>query len=513
MDTTTQRAFERWSPALCGLLTVLAVAWMWDGLAQPGTYHDERAYLVQARLLALGSWTAPAPPLPIFWAMPHVFVEPAIFAKYPPGFAPLLVPGVWLGLPGLGPALFAGVAAALMVMLVRRLAGTGIAIGAWLIWTTAAKAMSWHASYFSETLTVPLYLGGLLALHSWLEHPRRSALLALVACVGWLGITRPVTGLALATPIAVVVIARAIRSRSLDGWRPAVVLGLSICALVPYWAWRTLGSPAQMPYSEYSREYFPWDLPGFTRDTSSPRQQLSPDLQALAAATGADYVGHTASKIPGYLVERSVTFAKHAIGQRLAVLAALAPIGFAMLGAPTMLFVGGTFLLMFLAYTTMPHEPDWSLYYLELFPFVAAGVAIAAGRVPMRYRCGAILVVIAIAAVNLTDWRLQRYFKTVTGARQRLTPLLVSELEDPRAVIFVRREPHLSPHFTVWDILGPPELTPTWIVRDLGPEADHELLRYANGRRPYYLDEASMTLTAWDEVMPAIEKVEPPRNP
>jgi hypothetical protein len=48
----------------------------------------------------------------------------------------------------------------------------------------------------------------------------------------------------------------------------------------------------------------------------------------------------------------------------------------------------------------------------------------------------------------------------------------------------------------VYDILGPPERTPTWIVRELGPAENSRLLQAAGDRRPWLFDENALTLTA-----------------
>ena len=104
--TRGERIFDsRLLPWICGAATAVAVAFVWPDLNAPGAYHDERAYVVQARLLASFSWTAPTPPVPMAWEMAHMFVEPRVFAKYPPGHAIALVPGVWLGMTALMPVL------------------------------------------------------------------------------------------------------------------------------------------------------------------------------------------------------------------------------------------------------------------------------------------------------------------------------------------------------------------------------------------------------------------------
>lgn len=255
-----------------------------------------------------------------------------------------------------------------------------------------------------------------------------------------------------------------------------------------------------MPYSEYSQEYFPFDMPGFTRDTSPPRRPLPPDFVALGAAVSADYAPHRPSRIPAYLVQRSANVLSDAIGRFALPAAVLVPIGLAVLGGGIAALVVSSTALMLLAYTLMPHPPTWTLYYLELFPLLAAAAAVALTALARRVR--RVWPVVAIGVVllvgNLSQWPTQRVLKATPTARQRLAQLMIAELEDPRAVIFVRRSPALSPHFTLWDILGPPATTDTWILRDLGAAADRELLQSAGGRRPYLLDETTMTLVPWD---------------
>jgi len=483
-------------PAVAALVTALAVTWMWGGLDQPGAFHDERAYVVQARLLAGGSWTAATPPQPLAWAMPHVFMEPAIFAKYPPGFAPLLVPGIWIGLPGLMPVLLAGGAAALLVLLVRRLAGPWPAAGAWLLWTSSAPAAAWHASYFSETATTTLYLGALLALHHWWQRPRATLLVLLVACMGWIGISRPVTGMALAVPIAALLMRRVWRERQLDGWRAAVVVGIVICSIVPYWSMRTLGSPGRMPYSEYSREYFPLDMPGFARDTSAPRQPLPADFQALSGELELLYADHRPQRIPDYILGRGTALGAQVVGTRVWVHAwLLAPVGFALLGAGVAWFAVGSVSAMLVVYTLMPHPVHWTLYYLELFPLVAAAAVVALARFPRRLLPVAGVAFAALVIGNVQGWPREHRIKSRLTAHQRGAQSLIRGLDDPFAVIFVRRSESRTPHFTLIDILGPPSTTPTWVVRDLGAELNSRLLQHAGGRRPYILDENEMTLT------------------
>src|SRR5258708_13451698 len=93
----------RRAAVVCGVVTALLTWWVWGSLDQVAVFHDEAAYLLQAKIFASGRWTAPARPLPEFFEQYHVLVTPAFASKYWPGHSPLTVPGVCLALAGLGP--------------------------------------------------------------------------------------------------------------------------------------------------------------------------------------------------------------------------------------------------------------------------------------------------------------------------------------------------------------------------------------------------------------------------
>ncbi len=502
---------SRWAPIAAGVLTALLLAWFWGGLNVPGAIHDERAYLVQARLLAHFSWTAPTPPIPLFWEMAHVFVEPALFAKYPPGHAPLLVPGVWLGLEGLVPVLLAALSAGLIFWLARRLAGPWVAVLTWGIWTAAPQTLVWHASYFSQVTTTPLWLLAVAALLSWRQRERPWLLAVIVVSVAWMGITRPVTGIALAIPIAVVVLGTALQRRALAGWKRSAVLGLLVCALVPYWSWTTMGNPSTIPYSEYSRLYFPFDFPGFVRDTTPPARQLPSDLSALGESLRMLYEDHTPDLVPHAFASRMKFALTHPLGV-LSPLLVLVPVGAVLVGAGPSLFAAASFVLLIAAYLVMPQPQGWTIYSLEVFAitpfFVAAALVGGLDRLRAwlaKRGTGPRLVPTAplVAAVTLAlllvagtqQWPEKKHQHALRSARQQLARALIAELPEDRVVVFVRRTRPMSTHFTVWDILGPPATTPIWIVRDLGDSRNAELIAAAEGRRPYLLDELTMTLS------------------
>lgn len=507
---------SRWAPVVAGALTAMLLVWFWGGLNVPGAVHDERAYLVQARLLAHFSWTAPTPPIPQFWEMAHVFVEPALFAKYPPGHAPLLVPGVWLGLEGLVPTLLTALSAGLIFWLARRLAGPWVAVLTWGIWTTAPQTLAWHSSYFSQVTTTPLWLLAVAALIAWRERERPWLLAAIVVSVAWMGITRPVTGIALAIPIAVVVFRTALQRRSLAGWKRSAILGVLVCSLIPYWSWTTMGTVTTVPYSEYSRLYFPFDLPGFVRDTTPPVRELSSDLFQLGQSLRLLYEDHTPDLLPHQFLSRIEVAASHPLGA-LAPLLVLVPVGAALLGGGSALFAVASFVLLIAAYLVMPQPQGWTIYSLEVFaipPFLLAVALMRAleravvwltkrghtARLLPRIPVVALVVLTLLLVAGTQQWPQKKRQHALRGARQQYARALIADLPEDRIVVFVRRTRPLSVHFTMWDILGPPASTPVWIVRDLGNAKNAELVAAADGRHPYLLDEATMTLTALPRV-------------
>src|SRR6187549_3052770 len=60
-----------WAPVVVGLVTGIFIGIVWGSFHEPGSVHDERAYLLQAEIFARGHWTAPPPPLAAFFEQMH----------------------------------------------------------------------------------------------------------------------------------------------------------------------------------------------------------------------------------------------------------------------------------------------------------------------------------------------------------------------------------------------------------------------------------------------------------
>lgn len=115
-------------PVGAAVVAAAFTIWVWGGLRAPPVVDDEAAYVLQAELFARGRWSLPSPPVAAAFTQPAVLVTPVMTPKMAPGHALLLVPGIWIGLPGLVPVLLTALSAALIAVLARRVASSGVAV-------------------------------------------------------------------------------------------------------------------------------------------------------------------------------------------------------------------------------------------------------------------------------------------------------------------------------------------------------------------------------------------------
>jgi hypothetical protein len=498
---------SRAAPAVVGVVTALITWWVWGSLRQIPVYHDESAFLLQADLFASGRWTAPGPPLPEFFEQFHVIVTPIFAAKYWPGHALLMVPGVWLGLPGLVPVLLSGLTGALCFALARRVAGPWVAAGTWFFWATAPREVFFRASYFSEVTTGALWLLGWWALLDWYETGRRGALLTIAACVGWSAITRPLTAVAYVIPVAVVVLRRSYARRSWWDLGLAAALGAVIVGVIPLWNARTTGDWRLTPYALYARQYFNFGMPGsFGLDTTArtaPERSLPPDMERFDAEQREMVRAHTVAALPRNLIERLQQIGDDMWHGWRVVFLPLAALGLVALSAAGVYAVASAALLI-VVHLAFPHPPFWSLYYYELQPVLAfltaVGVGVAASRVakwPGNVRVGRAAAVVACGAAFLLAARdLVALDRGLARRRDYARGFLavVRRIPEPKAIVFVHYAPDHYIHRSL--IVNQPdwERTHTWIVYDRGPD-NARLMALAPDRSPYLFDEATGTLT------------------
>ena len=503
---------HRYAPIVVGIATGAVVWYVWGSLNAVAPVHDEASYLLQARTFASFHWAMPAPALPEFFEQYHAFVTPTFASKYPPGHGILLVPGIWLSLPGLMPVVLSAIAGSLLFLLVRRVANGWVAVLTVCLWLSITSNLRFRSTYMSETTTSALWLLGWWALLEWRGSRSRRWLVVVASCVAWMAITRPLTAVAFAIPIGIVVIVDVAKRRD---WRSLVrpaLVAVAIVAILPIFNWRTLGSWRESTYDTYARLYIPFDHPGFGTTDAKPERSLPPDMQEFSKQFVAVHVTHTLNRLPAIFVSRwsaLITEAFH--GWRLP-LVLLALVGFAALGVEGWFAVGSA-LVLTLLYLVYAHPAGWTIYYLEIFPLLpfltALGIWTIASTLARpklrvgpslarefgpRQALGAALVVVVLYWPLSRDVRYARRLEATIQSYHLDFRQRTAEIPDKRAIVFVRYAPWHNVHTSL--IANEPDLDDArlWVVYDRGPE-NSKLAALAPDRAAYLYDEGTRALT------------------
>src|SRR6476620_3449745 len=345
-----------------------AVWWSWGQVHPSGLLHDELAYVLQARLFSHLRWTAPAPPMPDFFAQPHVLVDPVVASKYPPGHSLLLALGDLVGLPALAVAALAALRAGLTFALARRLTNSAVALGTWVL-LFHGQSLYFAASYFSETTSGAMLLVAWYALLRWHQEGGRGWMALVALAVGWCAITRPFSAALFAAPIAFVVLRQLVRTRQWRELAVGIAVGTGVLAILPLWSARTTGDWRVSPVAVYMRDYMPFDRPHFGYDSTPPRLTPPPDLAFVNASLDSVQRAHTLAAVPQIAKER-VEFLALQSWWDPKVEGGLALLGLAT--APLAALVGAaSVVVLFVGYLAHPTWPSWTIYYMEIAPVLA----------------------------------------------------------------------------------------------------------------------------------------------
>src|SRR6201995_3116655 len=125
------RVTRRELAVLVGIVTALHTWWTWGAWQPRPVLSDEFSYVVQAKIFASGHWTAPPPPSEMAFQQSHVLVTPVLASKYPPGHALLLAAGVLVGVIWLVPIVLAGIAGAVLFLLMAEWGSAFAALWGW----------------------------------------------------------------------------------------------------------------------------------------------------------------------------------------------------------------------------------------------------------------------------------------------------------------------------------------------------------------------------------------------
>jgi hypothetical protein len=531
MPQIAYRALEcPWAPVAFGVLTSAIVLFAWGGLARIPVIHDEAAYLLQAELLARGAWVGRTPVMPEFFEQLYVLVTPVLASKYPPGHSLMLAPGALLGLPGLPVVLLNGITGALMFALARRVAGSSVGLLTWLVWVTCFPAIYFRASYLSEVTSSAAWLAAWWCLLRWRDSGPRAWLLGVAGAVGVVAVTRPLTAVALAFPIAVVVVRDASARYRWRDFGLAVAVGAACVALIPLWSARTTGSPLLTPLELYTRVYVPFDVPGFGLDTTArPVRAVPRDMALTNQSFREEHRLHTLSALPATLAKRLRMIARDMWYDWRLGLAPFALLALIVL-PPVAWFALATLALHIGLYLLYAHPAFWTVYYLESEPvlaFVTAfGIAwaveraaggwrrtVAGGQAPSgrgladreshrSARSGAVLAPVLLLALvacvpGAMTLRLMRDQVNREHAYFERFDALVRSIRDERAIVFVRYAPAHNDNLSL--VRNPPshDEARVWIVHDRGAD-NARLIAAAPARRPYFFDEESWSLRPLD---------------
>jgi hypothetical protein len=488
-----------WAPYLLGGVTALLMWYVWGSLNEPGVVHDERAYLLQARTFAAGRWTGEVPPLPEFFEQMHVFVVPHLAAKYPPGHALLIVPGVWLGLPGLMPLLFTAVAGGLVFAILRRIGDPMVALLTWALWSTSGPNLFWRASYFSQTTSTALWLLSVWAFLRWRADRKRYRLVVVVGALAWMYLTRPLTALALGVPVGVLVLMAVWKRRLWHQLVFAVMLAAPILLLNFVWHERTLGEWLTNPYEEYSRVYFPFDRPGFGLDASPPKRTPPPEMIAVGQSFIGLHAAHQPTALPRIALER-VWFLMVTLGGHWRAFLIVLFLFDAWRSEVPVRFASASALLLVAAYLVFAHPAYWTVYYVEIFPvffFGAVHGLFRIGRTFLKLDASALRVAVVLMFCLITPW----LAADVLHARKEKDPMMrfhrvaaktLAGIRDHDAVVFIHYPPGHDHHQSL--IANAPDYRTErlWLVYDRGRD-NERLLRLTN-RAAYRLNTEDWTL-------------------
>ena len=511
-----QRALEsRAAPLVFGLVFGAIVWWTWGQVHPRGLLHDELAYVLQAKLFASGRWTAPAPPMPEFFAQPHVLNDPVVASKYPPGHSLLLALGELFGTPALVVAALSVLRGALAFAIARRLTNGAIALGTGML-LLHGQSLYFGASFFSETTTGAMLLLAWYALLRWWKEGGRGWMALVAFAVGWCAITRPFSAALFALPIAFVVLRGLVRTRRWRELGVGLVVGTAVLAVLPLWSARTTGDWRVSPVAVYMRDYMPFDRPHFGYDSTPPRRTPPPDLAFVNASLDSVQRAHTLAAVPQIARERWRFLAMQSWWEPTP------QAGFAVLGlllAPAVALVGAaTALIVFVGYLAHPTWPTWTIYYMETAPIFAFYAV-----------CGFAVILRAIAREREREW-------SWTAAPRAAFALLVTLLltipmiriemrfnrnqhlgnanfptrfaqaiaqMPPRSILFIRHAKWHEGHWSL--VVNDPDFAAsrTWIAYDRGDSLNAELLRRAPERTAFLFDESRPSIDLYRPVVTA----------
>ncbi len=455
--------------------------------------HDEFAYLLQAETFASGRLANPAHPLWQHFETFHVVQQPSYASKYQPAQGGILAIGTLLGHPIFGAWLAVALMAASVTWMLMQWVPTRWALlGGVLFGLKLGVAGYWGHSYWGGALAAT---GGALlfgAVRAFVETPKTT--LAVVAAAGLvlLANTRPFEGFLLALAAAVILLVGTRRNGVpmqtvlRRGVVPVLVLGGLGAGWMAYYNWRVTGHALRLPHVHYAQSYMmapeffwaePKPNPGY-RNAEMERWQTEYALPR-----------HYAMQDPVEFVKRSSRASLRYLIQFVGILALSLVFLRGALKDPWVavaLGVGGSLGFIVLFTPAHPHylAPALGLLAVVIVASLRAG-AIRGGR-SSRFVQALIVLSIAgsIAAAVVPPVPNENTFQMQRRA-------ILDQLEQskgPHLVVVSYGPRHYVHHEWVYNAADIDAASIVW-ARDMGPEANLDLLSYYPGRRVWLLNE------------------------
>jgi hypothetical protein len=477
--------------------------------------HDESQFLIAAHLLARGRLWMVAHPLVDFFDTFYVLINPKYAPQGFPGAAFFFVPGVWLGWASwVCPIILSGIAVGIFLRVATELLDGIFAAPAALLLVGTPMFRYISTMSLAQMPIIVLALGTSWAWLRWRASGRAGWAAAMGCGFGWMAVTRPADGLAIALPM---LLAMAMQLRRQPArWR--TTLAALLLPMLPWIALQAVqnvgitGSIATTPFALYNQRDQPHLGFGYA-DLSDGRQPMTnvPEKRAYyQRVVLPKLVTHRLANWPADFVSRLKTVADVLPANPLLLL--LLPVGLLELPKRGRWVIVAPLLLMPLLYTFYPlFIPHYTVVLTPALVILALCGARRLTRAGRRWGAAARLApVLACAAIAIGA--LPEIARSLD--EREMTPTLravnsaIADLPGP-AIVLLRRDapgPTTEPLAPIAldeepvfnDTVAWPDDAPIIRARDLG-DRDIELFRYYANHGPdrtvYRYDLHAQTLT------------------
>lgn len=189
---------------LAGVAAAFAIPLATRGLVLDGAAltDDESCYLFMAQLLASGRLYAESPPMKLFFDRAYMINDGRLYSQYFIGWPALLVPGVWLGHPGVMNPLYASLTVPALFGVLRHITDAKWARFGILLYLGSPMLMIGAATLMSHTSCLMALAWASLFLLQAGKSKARPSIHALAAFfVGMAFFIRPGSALGILTPL------------------------------------------------------------------------------------------------------------------------------------------------------------------------------------------------------------------------------------------------------------------------------------------------------------------------